>query len=109
MEWAEGVLMFPAPPLKVPWATEWAPMVEVAPAPGVKCPRWMVWVVVGGMQVEVAAWQVPPQVSGSPQVLPLQTGVQPGTTGGGTELGSMVSEQPARPSSRAESEAMRRI
>jgi hypothetical protein len=70
----------------------------------------MVCVAVGGVQPDPAAQVVLQLLRVTPQVsVALQTGVQPGTTGGGTELGSRVSEQPERPSSSEETSAKRRI
>jgi hypothetical protein len=135
MEWPAGALELPAPEPSVPRCTEWPPLFPVLPALGVSCPCTE-WPLVAPVHPEPAT-QVAPQPSLAPQAFPAQTGTQlpvqpepgwqvmPQSTephalpaqpvgvqagpGSGTEAGSMVSEQPERPISRAAASARRRI
>jgi hypothetical protein len=108
MEWPDGAAALAVSPPSVPRTTEWPPATEDDPAPAVSRPC-MVCVAAGAVQPDPAAQVVLQLFVVTPQVsVALQTGTHP-ATGGGTELGSMVSEQPVRPSSSEATSARRRI
>jgi hypothetical protein len=107
MEWPPpGADALVAPKDKVPWEILWPVGVVGLPAPGVSLP---ITLCVDPAQAGVPSPQVPPQESAAPQATPLQTGIQLFPLGAGTLSGSMESEQPVSPSSRAETWRMRRI